>query len=335
MRFFRSVLFCGIAVVFFGNFAGAQSELKRFSFREPQMGTLMEIILYAENEEEAEEAAGAGFKRIAELNSILSDYDRESELMRLLRKPVGNPVKVSDDLFAVFEYAESISRRTGGAFDVTVGPLSHLWREARREKKLPDQEDIAEMRERVGFALVQLDRDARTVALLRANMQIDFGGIAKGFAADEALRVLRERGFSRAMVAAAGDIALGESPPGEDGWKIGVDSINRSRSQISQIVSLRNCAISTSGDTEQFIEIGGKRYSHILDPRTGVGLEERISVTVIGPRGILTDSLATAVSVLGVEKGITLIDSISDVEVRIVAIRDGRIRTFRSENFPE
>lgn len=334
MNRFPSILL-GIGISLLANFAIAEPELKRFSFREPQMGTLMEIVLYAEGEEAAMEAAQAGFQRIRQLNSVLSDYDSESELMRLLREPAGKPVPVSGDLFSVFEIAEEISRRTDGAFDVTVGPLSKLWRQVRREQKLPDTETIAKIRRRVGFEHVQLDREAKSVTLLREKMEIDFGGIAKGYAADEALRVLQEFGFSRALVAAAGDIAVGDPPPGEKGWKIGIDSLDGSRSQIRQIIDLRNCAVSTSGDTEQFVEIEGKRYSHILDPKTGLGLEQRLSVTIIGPSAVMTDSLATAVSVLGVEKGMALVDSIPAVEARIVAVCSDEIRTFRSEGFPD
>jgi thiamine biosynthesis lipoprotein len=135
-------------------------------------------------------------------------------------------------------------------------------------------------------------------------MLLDVGGIAKGYAADEALRVLRGRGLNRALVAASGDLAIGDAPEGETGWRIGVEPTDG----VSRQLTLVNTAVSTSGDTEQFVEIDGKRYSHIVDPKTGMGLTNRIGVTVVAPKGIVSDSVATAVCVMGAERGLEFVE---------------------------
>ena len=204
-------------------------------------------------------------------------------------KEVGEPVKVSDDLFAVLEQAAAMSMASDGAFDATVGPVVQLWRLARRTQQMPDAKEFAEARSRVGWQKVQLDAKARTVKLLTPGMQLDLGGIAKGFAADEALKVLREKfGITSALVAASGDIACGDPPPGKDAWLVDIAPL--ARNQKPRRLHLANAAVSTSGDLEQFVVINGVRYSHVLDPRTGLGLTGRNSVTVIAPNGITADS---------------------------------------------
>src|SRR5205807_2426091 len=156
----------------------------------------------------------AAFARVASLDASMSDYRQESELMRLCAKAGGPPVRVSDELFFVLRRAEEVSRRSDGAFDVTVGPVVRLWRRARRTQKLPDRDQLAQALARVGYKNVRLDARARTVQLLKPGMQLDLGGIAKGYAADEALKALKKHGVTRALVAAGGDVAMSGPPPG-------------------------------------------------------------------------------------------------------------------------
>lgn len=320
--------------LFAATHAGAAA-LERFSYSEPHMGTLMHITVFAEDEPTAAAAAQAGFDRIAELNGRLSDYDPESELMRLVRQPAGKPVNVSDDLFEVLFRAQELAARSNGAFDVTMGPLVQLWRKARREHEKPNADAIAAAKKRVGYQSLHLNVAERTVTLARPNMKLDLGGIAKGYAADEALQVLRARGLPRALIAAAGDIAAGDPPPGSEGWTIGIDSIDRGRSEMTNTVTLRNTAISTSGDTEQFVEIDGVRYSHIVDPDTGFGLTERIAVTILAPDATTSDSLATLVSVLGAEEGLALVESLPGVEALIVQATEAGTESVTSSGFPQ
>ncbi|MBI3853543.1 MAG: FAD:protein FMN transferase [Verrucomicrobia bacterium] len=313
----------------------ATHSLQRFEFTQPQMGSLFSITLYAPDKVTADQAAKAAFDRVAELNRIMSDYDPQSELMQLCRKPSGLPVRVSDDLFDILQQSQKFSRLSNGAFDVTVGPYVRVWRSARKRKALPSPETISALTGSIGYQKIRLDPHAKTVTLLAAGMQLDLGGIAKGYAADKALAVLRHHGITRAMAAASGDIAVGDPPPGRQGWTIGIASIDSSASGLTQAVLLKNAAVSTSGDTEQFVEIGGVRYSHIVDPATGRGLTERIGVTIIARNAMTTDALATAVSVMGAERGLRLIDSLSDVSGLIVTLDDDGKHFLESHRFKQ
>jgi thiamine biosynthesis lipoprotein len=247
------------------------------------MGTLVRITIYSKDASPMR----AAFDRIAELDNKLSDYKPDSELNRLCRTR-GEAVIVSEDLFRVLEAAEKLSALTDGAFDVTIGPVTHLWRLG----KLPDGETLA----RVGWRHLLLDKKHRTVELKLAGMQLDLGAIAKGYAADEGLKSLRRLGVKSALIAVSGDIVAGDAPPGTRGWRVGLEPAGGE-------ILLRNAAVSTSGDTEQSREIGGVRYSHIIDPKTGLGLRSAIAVTVVARRGLVADPIATAVSVLGEERG--------------------------------
>jgi FAD:protein FMN transferase len=208
-------------------------------------------------------------------------------LMRVCRAAYGRRVPISDDLFRVLKTALQISADSEGAFDVTVGPVIRLW----RLKRVPDREQIAAALKLVGYGNVVLAD--HTVELKLPGMQMDLGAIAKGYAAEEALLVLRTRGIARALVAASGDLAIGDPPPGKPGWTVALEPLHERR-----VVELHNTFVGTSGDAEQFMEAGGIRYSHILDPRTGLGLTQRIGVTIIASNGMLADALGTAVSVV-------------------------------------
>ncbi len=312
----------------------AQVELRRFDFSSPQMGTLFTISLFAPNEQVGRTAADAAFRRVAALEEIMSDYQADSELMQLCDQPWGRPVPVSQDLFRIFEQAEFFSRKSGGAFDVTIGPCVRLWRFARKRHTLPAPAEIRDAKARVGFQNLRLDARAQTATLLVPGMRLDLGGIAKGYAADEALKLLKGMGISRALVAASGDIAIGEPPPGETGWRVALSAIDAKDSgKTTQTIRLRNAGISTSGDTEQFIEIEGVRYSHIIDPATCLGLTRRIQATVIAPNAITTDAMATAVCILGPERGLKTIDSIPGAAA-VVTIKDASgEETLRSRRF--
>jgi thiamine biosynthesis lipoprotein len=304
----------------------------RFEFAEPHMGTLVRITLYARDEPEAARASGAAFERIAQLDAALSDYRDDSELTALSRRSGTGPVAVSDDLFRVLQAAQQIAKASDGAFDVTAGPLSVLWRQARRQGRVPDAERLAAARTHVGYDKLTLDATARTATLREAGMQIDLGGIAKGFAADEALKTLRSNGIRRALVAAGGDIAAGAAPPGERGWHVAIGGIEGAAAPGTLLLADR--AVSTSGDAEQFVIVGSTRYSHIFDPRTGMALTGRRSVTVIARNGTLSDALATAVSVMGREPGLALIEATPGAAASVIyAAEDGRMQTYRSSRW--
>lgn len=294
--------------------AGAQ---ERFDFSAPLMGTTFRIALHAESREKATAAADAAFKRIAALNAVFSDYEPESELMKLCNAGPGEAFKASDALFDLIARSLEISRATDGAFDITSGNLTRLWRRTRRLHKLPPPDRLAQALQATDWHAVQLDATSKTITLMKPGMLLDLGGIAKGRSADEALRGLCDHGITRALVMAGGDIAIGDPPPGDDAWDIKLRQFTRPSAQEDlATVRLHNCAVSTSGDLYQFIEIEGVRYSHIVSPKTGLGLTARIACTVIAPDCTTSDALATAMCVMGKERGTTVAAGLPGVTVK-------------------
>ncbi len=307
----------------------AGGPFKRFAFDEAHMGTRFRIVLYATNEPAARDAARAAFDRIAAFDDCMSDYKPDSELMRLCARAGGDAVVVSPELFTVLEKAREVAEKSDGAFDVTVGPVVHLWRLARRTARLPNPEKLAKARALVGYRNMRLDPAHRTVQLLKSGMLLDLGGIAKGYAADEALTVLKQRGIDSALVAAGGDIAVSAAPPDKDGWDVAIVPLGR---EATPRLRLHDAAVSTSGDAEQSIEIGGVRYSHIVDPRTGIGLTGRSEVTVVARHGIDSDSLTKVVAVLGPEKGLPIIEA-AGATGRVARVTDTGLQVAASKNF--
>ena len=295
--------------------------LKLWQFRETHLAVPVDLRVYAAEEAVAKEASRAAYERIEELNLIFSDYDADSEAMRLCRSE--RPVRVSPELFLLLKRSVSLSRDTDGAFDVTIGPLIKQWRRARRKKELPKPEQIAAAKALVGYQHVNLFEPDRTAQMLQPGMHLDFGGVAKGYIAEEAYTVLEEKGCPCSLVAVAGDVFAGDAPPDAPAWKIGVAPLEKPDGPPSRYLALKRQAVSTSGDAFQFVEIDGVRYSHIVDPRTGLGLTRRGSVTVIAPHGWQADALATTVCILGPEKGLKLIDDNKDIEALIVTATDG------------
>ena len=223
-------------------------KLARFHFTEPHMGTRFQITLYAPDEAVAKKAAAAAFARIASLDAIMSDYRPASELMQLCGKAGGDPVVVSPELFFVLQKADAVSRLSDGAFDVTVGPVVRLWRLARRTQRLPDAESLHKALALVGYKNVKLDAKSASVQLVKPGMQLDLGGIAKGYAADEAQQVLKKHGVTRALVAAGGDIAVSDPPPDATGWNIAIYPLEPGADKPVPQMALHNAAVSTSGD---------------------------------------------------------------------------------------
>lgn len=306
---------------------------QRFQFTQPQMGVPFRIVLYAPDQTTAESAAADAYKRIKELNAIFTDYDTDSEL-NVLSQTAGKgfDVPVSPDLWRVLERSQTLARQTEGAFDITIGPVVSVWRKARYEKKMPDPARLAERRAAVGHDKLVLDPKRRTARLLVPFMHLDLGGIAKGYAVDAALAILRDRGIRRALVAGSGDIAVGDPPPGKIGWRVEVAPLDVTNAPAARFVLLANRAIATSGDVFQHVEIEGRRYSHIVDPRTGVGLTDHSLVSIIAHDCTTADSLATAVSVLGPERGLRLAKQ-AGVAVRIVRWPETGLEMYETREF--
>jgi thiamine biosynthesis lipoprotein len=260
------------------------------------MGVQVRIALYAPSDNVAREAARAAFSRIAELDDKMSDYRPRSEVRMLSERP-GDWQSVSPELLAVLARAQEVTQRSGGAFDVTVGPLVQLWRVSRRTGRLPEPSALSQARSRSGWPLLEVDTSRAMVRLWVRDMHLDLGGIAKGYILQQALAVLRSRGVPAALVEAGGDVVVGDAPPGQAGWSVFVAGGDTATLRCAR--ALTNAAVATSGGSEQFVEIGGVRYSHLVDPRTGLGITGRHLVTVIAEDGALADAAATALSVLG------------------------------------
>mgnify|MGYP001170231665 CR=1 FL=1 len=279
--------------------AAADGPLERFAYARAHLGTRVRIVLYAPDEATADEAAEAAYDRVIELNAILSDYSSSSEVSRLSTEAVTAPVAISHELWTVLEMADRLWRASDGAFDAAIGPVVALWREARRSGVLPSAEARAAALARSGWQHVTLDPLARTVQLGREGMKLDLGGLAKGYIGDEVIATLTARGFPHCLFEAGGDTVLGAPPPGEAGWSIAfTDGTSR---------ELSYCGVAASGDTAQYVVIGGRRYSHVVDPRTDLGLTSRRLSHVIAPRGLESDGLATAVGVLDAAAGRALL----------------------------
>ena len=294
--------------------------LERFEYERPLMGTSFRLVFYASAEDTAAEAAQATFLRLEELDALLSDYDPESELSRLGAASDGGAptdwIPLSDELYEVLDAAQALADASAGAFDVTVGPYVRLWRRARRQAQLPSDERLAEARARVGHERLELDHERRAARLLAPEMRLDLGGIAKGYALDEALEVLRAHGIERALVDGGGDLLLGAPPPGEAGWSVAVERL------VAPLVLARS-SLCTSGDAYQHVELEGVRYSHLIDPLTGMALTHQRQVSVIAASGMQADALASALSVLAREEGEALARA-SEVATAVLTLDDGR-----------
>lgn len=316
--------------------------LQGYRRAELHMGVEFELVVYAPDQAAAERALDAAFARIAELDRLLSDYNPSSELSQLSlsssppRRESGTlpqPVPVGRDLWEVLSFAQRMSEATGGAFDVTIGPLTRLWRSARRRRELPDAAELTEARAAVGYQALTLDPNGRRVTLHKSQMRLDLGGIAKGYAADEAVRAVHGCGLTRVLARASGDIATADPPPGESGWLVGVATLDPDQPP-QRMLLLSHRAVSTSGDARQHLVVGGRRYSHILDPRTGEPVHGRSSVTVVSPLGMLADSLATACSVVGPEEALRLVARFPGSELLMVhEDEQGRLTQVESPGF--
>ena len=288
------------------------------------MGVPWTITVYA-SEAAAHAAIAAAFAEISRLEGILSDYDPDSELSQLsAAAPTSAPVAVGDDLWRVLSTAVAWRDRSGGAFDPTVGPLTTLWRQARRSGVMPRADKLAAARQAVGPDMLVLDEDRRTAMLVAPAMRLDLGGIGMGYAIDRGMEVLAERGIGSAMIDASGDIAVSGPPPGVAAWTIEVAALaGGGDGRRPMTLELVDAAVTTSGDAFQAVEIDGVRYSHVVDPRTGLGVAGPAAVTVIAADCTTADAVATAANVLGPEAGLAFVETVPGAAARFVMSSDG------------
>ena len=325
------------AVVFPGC---SEPPLADVSVTRSKMGNVpVTIRTFGTDEETCNKAIEAAFERIDELNAMLSDYVEDSDVSRINKAAGGEPQQVSSETLAVVEFAKEWWKKTSGAFDPTIRPALILWRIASRDDEMPDDEDVEAERELIGADKIEINMAKRTVRLPKEGMSLALGGIAKGYFVDQAIAVLREHGIRSATVDAGGDIyVLGSKPaqagkPGGESWSVGVENPPPRDEPYSIVLNVTDAAVATSGDYRRSLYIEDKRYSHIIDPRTGRPAEHVASATVIAPDLTTADALATALCVLGPDEGIKIIDNLDATEALILSRHGAILRAATSKDF--
>lgn len=276
---------------------GLQAQ-ERFEYAHQQMGTQIRLVFFTSDKEKANSIASKAFDRIDELNKKLSDYIVTSEL-NSLTKQHKKEVVVSNDLFRILKKSVEISEITKGAFDISVGPLIQLWRKTRKTRILPTKANLVEANQRVGYKYITFP-DINVVLLKTQEMRLDLGGIGKGFAADEVIKVLESNGVSSALVDMGGDIRVSNPPPNREYWILAFSYYDEENVEVVEKIRMKNAAVATSGDLYQFVEIDGIRYSHIINPLTGMALNNSIQVTTIARNATEADAFASAFSVMNI-----------------------------------
>jgi len=309
------------AALYYSSGSGKQVELD--SGHRMVMGTFARVVVIAKDTDTAGKCIESAFTQINKVDDLMSDYKSDSEISRVNRDGFKKAVKLSQSTYEVLQRSIEFSKRTGGAFDVTIGPLVELFRKAKDEQVLPNQDEIADAKSKVGFEKLKLDNENRTVQFAVEGMQLDLGGIAKGYAVDKAVEVMQTHGAIGGMVDLGGDIRCFGAPlKGRKHWVIGLQNPDAGKGLAGREVLLKlkmtNGAIATSGDYQQFVLIEDKRYSHIINRKTGTSTEGLSSVTIIADNAANADALATAVSVMGAESGIELIEKVSGTEAILI-----------------
>lgn len=327
---FPRLLIVSVLVIFFLN---AASQLKRYSFTQPKMGSPFTIVLYCSDTATAVQLADKSFYLVDSFVHIFTDYDSTSELMQLCAA-AGSVQHVSPDLMDILKRAKAAAETSNGAFDITIGPLIKLWRKARKTKQFPAQAQIDSLKKYVGFQKMELDTINSMVLLRQKGMSLDLGGIAQGWIAQKIMDFLHSQDISSALVNASGDIVVSDPPPGTAGWSVGINVPEEEDDLLSRFLLLKNISVTTSGDVFQYIEKEGKRYSHITDPKTGYGITSQRNVTVIADNGTDADWLATACSILKIKKAKKLVKKLH-AEVLIAENKKDKIVFHSTKGFAQ
>jgi thiamine biosynthesis lipoprotein len=279
------------------------------------MGTVIEITLIGDNEEEANKAALQAFQEVKRIEQLMSPKIESGDVFRINQSCGKKGVKVSKETLEVIKRAQEISELSEGRFDITVASLTELWRKAREKRIPPSEQEVKEKLGLVNFKNIEMDQEGK-VFLKKKDMAIDLGGIAKGYAADRAFELLKSLGYKNLIVNAGGDLRVGGLKNNQP-WSIGIQNPRESKKILARI-SVSDTAIATSGDYEKYFIYQGKRYHHISNPKDGFPTEGNQSVTIIAKDCITADGLATAFFVLGAEKGYSLCQKLEGVKCLIV-----------------
>jgi thiamine biosynthesis lipoprotein len=281
------------------------------------MWTKFEIVAYGQDRVRLQEAINAAFEEIDRLDHQMSNYSETSELTYINRTAARREVIVDKELFDFLKRSVDYSRATDGAFDITVGPLMKAWGFFKGQGRVPKLDELSAVLSQVGYRHIKLDEARRTIRFDREGVEIDLGGIAKGYAVDRAAAILRDSGVSSALITSGSSsiCAIG-APPKQAAWRVAVsDPLERSREVAT--LELKDASISTSGCHEKTFELGGKTYCHIMDPRTGQPVDAILSATILTPSGVDAEVFSKALMVLGVEKAKELLQGRKDVRAMI------------------
>ncbi|MDD5063212.1 MAG: FAD:protein FMN transferase [Phycisphaerae bacterium] len=287
------------------------------------MGTFARVVAVAADSNTAKGCIEDAFAEIKEVEKLMNYHKSDSEISELNRDGFARAVRVSKSTYEVIEKSVRFSKLSSGAFDVTVGPLVDLWHSAEEANSLPSDAELQRVHSKVGCDKLIRDANERSVRFAAKGMRVDLGGIAKGYAIDKAVEAMQKGGAAGGMVDIGGEIRCFGSPPaGQNIWRIGLqdpvanDVMNAGKPLF--ILRLTDSAVATSGHYHRFVTIGGKKYSHIINPESGHSSESLASVTIICPSAADADALSTAVSVMGREKGLALIETIPDAEAILI-----------------
>jgi thiamine biosynthesis lipoprotein len=311
----------GVVALYFSSIAKRPIEID--SGYKLVMGTFARAVIIATDSATANTCIKAAFAEIHKVDDLMSDYKSDSEISKINRDGFKQGIKVSQPTYEVLRRSVDFSKLTNGAFDITVGPLVDLWRSAKKTGVAPSKEEITKAKSRVGFEKLRLNEQNRMVQFAVEGMRLDLGGIAKGYAVDKAVEAMQKVGAIGGMVDIGGDIrCFGKPPRGKDHWVIGLQdpSLTKRMNEADLVLTLKlqNEAVATSGDYQRFVMIEGKKYGHILDRDTGTSTQGLSSVTIIARNATDADALATAVSVMGAEKGLALIEKLPNTEAILI-----------------
>ncbi len=302
------------------SFLPACSNEKPFIKETFVMGTRASVTIYGMREAEAERAATKALHELHRIESVMSNWKKNSEISRLNRGSRGQPFQVTVELLALVDSSLLYSKATSGAFDITARPLVQLWGFQGGAAIPPTEEQVDKTKNAVGYDKIAVDRSSSTITL-PPGMSLDLAGVAKGHGVDRCVLILKENGAKTALVNLGGNIYALGSPPGKDGWSIGIRDPLGSGETIGSIL-IKDEAVATSGNYENFVEIDGKRYGHIIDPRSGRPVEDILSVTIIAPTALASDALSTGLFILGSEHSAKILKGLPRVKA-IFAEPDG------------
>jgi thiamine biosynthesis lipoprotein len=301
-----------------------QAQTRKFSYSEMKMGSAFNLIIVSADSNKANHLARKSYELVDSLNHIFSNYDSSSELSKINASAGLLPYKMSTAMLDLVQKSQYAYIQSKGAYDISIGPLSSLWRNARKAKLFPEASTVLATKKLVGLNQVKINKRLGTIFLPNANMQLDFGGIAKGYIAQWVINFLKANGIQQALVDAGGDIVMSGPPLNQQGWLIGVNLPETTDDLLNKKLQLSNCSVATSGDVYQFIEYKGVKYSHIINPLTGYGVTNLRNVTIVAKTGATADWLATACSILPIQEAKQLAIS-HQAALLITTLKNGKL----------